>query len=127
MKPYKNLKIWKRSVELATSIYEVTAEFPNEEKYGLVSQMRRSVVSISSNIAEGAGRTSSKEFKQFLNYAYGSSYELETQLIISANLGLVDHAREEPLLKEIDEIQKMIFTFSKSIEKEYSNLNSHNS
>lgn len=73
MNRYKNLKIWKRSVALATEIYKLTSDYPTEEKYGLVSQLRRCTVSISSNIAEGAGRDSNKQFKHFLNIAYGSS------------------------------------------------------
>ncbi len=89
MHNYKNLEVWKRSVELATQIYSLTDHYPKEEKYGLVSQIRRCSVSISSNIAEGAGRGSDKEFKLFLNYVLGSSFELETQLLISINLGLI--------------------------------------
>lgn len=66
MHNYKKLEIWKRSIKLATNIYEITKEFPNEEKYGLVSQLRRCVVSVGSNIAEGAGRDTNKSFKHFL-------------------------------------------------------------
>lgn len=80
MRKYKDLIIWQRSVEFATSIYRVTSEFPSEEKYGLISQMRRCSVSIPSNIAEGAGRSSDKEYQRFLDIAYGSAYELETQI-----------------------------------------------
>lgn len=86
MNRFKNLDIWKRAVELATKIYEVTSDFSVEEKYGLVSQMRRCVVSIGSNIDEGAGRNTNKDFRRFLSLSYGSSYELETQLIIDKNL-----------------------------------------
>lgn len=76
MNRFKNLKIWKRSVKLATEIYEITQKFPAEEKYGLVPQIRRSAISISSNIAEGAGRNTTKDFHRFLGIVYGSSYEL---------------------------------------------------
>jgi len=80
MRKYRNLVIWQRSVELATSVYKITSMFPSEEKYGLISQMRRCAVSIPSNIAEGAGRSSDKDYSRFLEMAYGSAYELETQI-----------------------------------------------
>lgn len=115
MNRYKNLNIWKRSVALATEIYRVTSDYPKEEKYGIVSQLRRCVVSISSNIAEGAGRGSNKQFEHFLNIAYGSSYELETQMIISQNLGFINKEECDKLCSEIVEIQKMIYTFNKKI------------
>jgi len=106
MHNYKNLEVWKRSVELATKVYLLTNSFPNEEKYGLVSQTRRCSVSISSNIAEGAGRGSDKEFKLFLNYALGSCFELETQLLISQNLLFVEKDIQFEVLDELTEIQK---------------------
>ena len=109
MRKYKDLKIWQRSVGLATEIYKTTSEFPQEEKYDLVSQMRRSAVSIPSNIAEGAGRSSDKEYRRFLDIAYGSAYELETQIYISVNLKFIEKDNFQVLTKEIDEIQKMIF------------------
>ena len=79
----KDLKIWNKSVDLAVKIYNVTAAFPVEERFGLISQTRRAAVSISSNISEGAGRNTKGEFKQFLGIANGSAYELQTQLIIA--------------------------------------------
>ncbi len=115
MHRYKKLNIWKRSLALATEIYEVTSKFPQEEKYGLVSQLRRCVVSIGSNIAEGAGRNTKKDFKRFVSIAYGSSCELETQLMIAKNLQLLDKEEGESLFKEIDELQKMMFKFSKKL------------
>jgi four helix bundle protein len=117
MNRYKNLNIWKRSVELASKVYQITQEFPKEEKYGLVSQIRRSVVSISSNIAEGAGRNTDKDFIRFLSIAYGSSYELETQIIIATNLNYISSSNSEELCNEINEIQKMIYTFSNRLKK----------
>lgn len=105
----KELKIWQKAVELATEIYRLTADFPQEERYGLTSQIRRSVVSISSNIAEGAGRNSEKEFVQFLSISNGSAYELQTQLIISKNLGLVATSLDD-ILDQIDQIQKMNYS-----------------
>lgn len=79
MNNFRNLDVWDKAVELATVVYQNTENFPKAELYGLTSQMRRSAVSISSNIAEGAGRGSKNEFKQFLNISTGSCYELETQ------------------------------------------------
>tara|TARA_R110002124_G_scaffold287287_1_gene472283 strand:- start:5485 stop:5835 length:351 start_codon:yes stop_codon:yes gene_type:complete len=113
MHNYKNLEVWKRSVDLATKVYSLTKHFPSEEKFGLVSQTRRCSVSVSSNIAEGAGRGSDKEFKLFLNYALGSCFELETQLLISQNLGLVEEEHHNSILSELTEIQKMIYSLIK--------------
>jgi four helix bundle protein len=103
----KQLKIWGKSVDLATEVYKATAGFPKEERYGLTSQIRRSAVSIPSNIAEGAGRNTPKQFGYFLEIANGSSYELQTQLIISKRLELINDKTVELLLKELDELQKM--------------------
>ncbi len=115
MRKFKELKFWSRSVELATEVYKITSTFPSEEKFGLISQMRRSVISISSNIAEGAGRSSDKEYRYFLEIAYGSLYELQTQLIISQNLNLISSTDFEKLESEIDEIQKMIYVYAKKL------------
>lgn len=103
----KELKIWNKALELAVEIYKATEKFPREETYGLTSQIRRAAVSVPSNISEGAGRNTKGEFKQFLGIANGSSYEVQTQLMISHRLKLVDDITLERLLKEIDEIQKM--------------------
>lgn len=115
MHRYKSLEIWKRSIKFATKIYETTAQFPPEEKYGLISQLRRCVVSISSNIAEGAGRNTNKSFKYFLSMAYGSTCELETQIIISKNMDYISSSKSKKFCAEIDELQKMIFSFSKTL------------
>ncbi len=111
----KELKIWNKAIDLSVMVYKATADFPKEEMYGLTSQIRRSVVSISSNISEGAGRNSNKEFLHFLGIANGSSYELQTQLIISNKLNLITDETLELLVKETEEIQKMNYTFQKII------------
>jgi four helix bundle protein len=116
MHNYKELKVWKKSVDLATLVYSSTQLFPKTEQYGLCQQIRRSVVSISSNIAEGAGRNSDKEFSHFLSIAYGSLYELETQLIISMNLGYISADTFGLMEKEITELQKMIYSLIKKLE-----------
>lgn len=114
MHNFKDLKIWNKSIDLATEVYKATAFFPTEEKYGLTSQIRRCAVSIPSNIAEGAGRNSNGEFRQFLGIANGSAFELETQLILSSRLALSDDYVVEPLLKEIGEIQRMNYKLQES-------------
>ena len=111
----KELKIWKKAIDLTIDVYKATENFPKEEKYGLTSQTRRSAVSVPSNIAEGAGRNSDKEFSHFLGISNGSSYELQTQLIISNKLNLLSDTTVEPLLYRIDEIQKMNYGFQKTL------------
>jgi len=106
MKTHKDLDVWKKSMDIVTEIYRVTKDFPKEEVYGLTNQMRRSVVSIPSNIAEGAGRNSKKEFIQFLYVALGSVSELETQLLIAQNLTYLKDVRQ--FLDQIDSIKKML-------------------
>jgi four helix bundle protein len=111
----KDLKIWNKSMDLAIRVYDLSAKFPTDERYGLISQIRRCAVSIPSNISEGAGRNSNKEFLQFLGIANGSSYELQTQLVITERLGFVDTKICNELLESIDELQKMNFNLQKSI------------
>jgi four helix bundle protein len=109
MHNYKQLKIWTKAIDLVVDIYKITVEFPKEEKYGLISQMRRSAVSVASNIAEGAGRNSEKEFCHFLAIAHGSCYELETQVIVSEKLGLISKERTEEICSRLMEVQKMSY------------------
>lgn len=115
MNNFRKLNIWKKAVQLATDIYISTYNYPREEQYGIVSQMRRSAISISSNVAEGSGRKSNKEFGRFLLIAYGSACELETQLIISKNLDFVDQKQFDQLFNQIEELQKMIYTLNKNL------------
>lgn len=111
----KKLKIWNDSIDLCVDVYKALADMPNDERYGLSSQIKRSAVSIPSNIAEGAGREREKEFYNFLNIAYGSSYELQTQLIISERLNFISQQVNEPLLSKLDEVQKMVYVFKENI------------
>ncbi|WP_194976311.1 four helix bundle protein [Aquiflexum lacus] len=110
MNNYKELDIWKRSIKLAVKVYKATKLFPSEERFGLTSQMRRCAVSVPSNIAEGAGRKSNKEFSQFLSISYASLCELETQVIISEELEFLEITEAEIICKEIEELQKMTFS-----------------
>jgi four helix bundle protein len=113
MDNFRNLIVWKRAVELATCVYRKTVNFPKYELYGLTSQIRRSAVSISSNIAEGAGRRSKKEFANFLGISYGSACELETQLLIANNLEYLKEEDFDFLFNELNEIQKMLYVLEK--------------
>jgi four helix bundle protein len=113
MKGHHRLEVWKRAIEMVTNIYKITEDFPKTEIYGLSMQMRKSAISIPSNIAEGAGRSSKKEFEQFLSIAQGSVSELETQLIIANKLNYISDI--DNLIKELDETSKMILGLSKSL------------
>jgi four helix bundle protein len=117
MHNFKELKFWQKSVDLSVLIYKTTASFPTEEKFGLVSQLRRASVSIASNIAEGSSRNGDKEFLHFLSLSTGSAYEVETQLIIANKLNYIDESMLNELLARLNEIQKMIFSFSKKIKE----------
>ena len=117
MNNLKELKIWNKAIDLAVDVYKATSTFPTDERFGLISQSRRAAVSIPSNIAEGAGRNSIKEFNNFLGIANGSSYELQTQLVIAGKLAILESKILEPLLAQIDELQKMIYGFQHMLEK----------
>ena len=107
---YKELDIWKLSIKLVKRIYEITRHFPKDEMYGLSNQMRRAAVSIPSNIAEGSARNSTKENIRFLQFSIGSLAELDTQMIISKELGYIN---ENILEQELVTIGKKLYTFRK--------------
>ena len=115
MHKLEDLKIWKKAMEIAEKTYLLSAKFPSEEKFGLTSQIRRSAISVPSNIAEGAGRSTRGEFKNFLSIASGSSYELLTQLILSQRLDLIEAEAVQPLISEVVEVQKMNYALIKSL------------
>ncbi len=115
MHKIQELKIWQKSMELATDVYNATLTFPKEETYGLVSQIRRCAVSIPSNIAEGAGRNSNGEFCHFLGISNGSSFELQTQLIISNKLKMIDDTTLNHLIQCINEIRKMNYKLQQTM------------
>lgn len=115
MHNFKELKIWQKSRILAKEIYLLTKNFPVEEKFGLANQMRRSVVSISSNIAEGTGRDSDKDFTRFLSISLASAFELETQIIIASDLEYITDKECISISEKVQESQKMIFGFRKTI------------
>ncbi len=117
MNKYQELKIWDKAMDLVEQIYCLSKVLPDDEKFGLVSQIKRSSVSIPSNIAEGAGRNSLKEFIRFLSIANGSTTELETQLILIERLKFVSKEKVDELLKLCSEIKKMNYALQRSIEK----------
>ncbi|MDR2281832.1 MAG: four helix bundle protein [Sphingobacterium sp.] len=119
MHQYKELKLWQKAIELVSEIYNLTDSFPERERFGLISQINRAAVSIPSNIAEGAGRNSDKEFVQFLAIAHASTYEVETQLIISKNLGYLLDDNLEAMLDKIAELQKMNCVFQQKLKSKY--------
>ena len=112
---FKDLDIWNRSIALVENIYKVTKSFPKEELYGLTSQLRRSAVSIPSNIAEGFGRFHKNEYKQFLHIAIGSCAEVSTQIIIASKLGFLEKGKANILLNELEEISKMTMGIIKKL------------
>jgi four helix bundle protein len=116
---FKELKVWQKSMEIAADVYNLTAKLPSNEKYGLISQINRSVISIPSNIAEGTGRKSPKEFDQFLSVALSSAFELETQILLAGKLKMLENSECSEVLLNLQEIQKMIFGLKKKIEKEF--------
>lgn len=114
MHNFKNIIAWQKSRELVKDIYMLTSKFPKEEIYGLTSQIKRASVSMPSNIAEGTSRTD-KDFSRFLDMAIGSSFELETQLILSNDLGFISYELLEATTSKVSEVQKIIYGFQKNL------------
>lgn len=109
---FRELKIWKESMNLTENVYKFTKSIHSDEKFGLISQINRSALSIPSNIAEGSGRTTGKEFNRFLDIALASSYELETQLILASRIFDLE---TEFIISQLNEIQKMISGFKRRL------------
>jgi four helix bundle protein len=117
MHNYKELKVWQKAMENAKKVFQVTALFPSSEKYGLVSQMNKCAVSIPSNIAEGAGRSSQKEFVQFLSIATGSAYELETQIMLAQSFEFINKEMHDDLILSTTELQRMLYKLRSTIKE----------
>lgn len=118
IKSYKELFVWQKSIKLVKEIFLLTKRFPQSELYGIIAQMRRSAISIPSNIAEGYGRRSTKSYTQFYAIAYGSALELETQLIIAKELGMADEkffTNSEELLLEVSKMLNVMITKMKDL------------
>ncbi|MCQ4034899.1 four helix bundle protein [Kaistella montana] len=115
MHNFEKLLFWQKSIEPLKEVYIVCADLPNDEKFGLISQIKRSVISIPSNIAEGAGRNNDSEFFHFLAIANASSFELQTQLILTRELNLLDAEKVNSLISKLNEIQRMIYSFKANL------------
>src|SRR5204863_1182204 len=112
---YKDLLVWQKGIALAKVIYSLTQRFPAEEKFGLVSQMRRAAVSIPSNLAEGQARRTTGEFVQFISHAEGSAAELDTQLILAVELNFCAKRDAIPIYEAIDELRRMLNALRRKI------------
>jgi four helix bundle protein len=112
---FEDLRAWQCAMTLALNIYETTQDFPKQEIYGLTSQLRRSAVSVPSNIAEGKGRASDRELSQFLNHARGSIYEVQTQLMLANKIGYLDKQQSSQLLSQAAEVGRLLNGLIKAI------------
>jgi four helix bundle protein len=121
LKNYKDLKVWQKAYQLCITIYKLTKHFPKEEQYGLTSQIRRSAVSVPSNIAEGYGRKTTQEYIQSLYIAYGSHCELETQIMISKDLGYIKSDDFQELQQDIGDVERMLKALIKSLQNKHLN------
>ena len=117
LKNYRDLKVWQKSYRLCLDLYRITKIFPKEERYGLTSQIRRSAVSIPSNIAEGYGRKTTADYLRSLYIAYGSVCELETQVLLSGDLNYVNKEYLKALKDDTEEVERMLKALIKSLEK----------
>jgi four helix bundle protein len=108
IRDYKDLQVWQKGMELAKDVYRLTRDFPSDEKFGLVSQMRRAAVSVPSNLAEGQARNTTGEFVQFISHAEGSLAELDTQLRLAVALGFCKPSDAKAVGSQVIEIQKML-------------------
>ncbi len=120
LRNYKDLVVWQKAYSLCLDVYKLTKQFPDEEKYGLTSQIKRAAVSIPSNIAEGYGRKTTKEYIQFLYIAYGSLCELETQLMLAKDLKYSRNMKEDTHVENLREVERMLKSLIKSLEKKIS-------
>ena len=117
MQDYRKIKVWQRSYYLVLKVYKLTETFPKHELYALTSQIRRAAVSIPSNIAEGSAKDSDADFARFLEIALGSAFEMECQLMIANDLDYVAGDDRQSLLREVEELKKMLSGFIKAIRK----------
>jgi len=120
VKDYRELIVWQKAMDLVTAAYRTTANFPKQEVYGLISQMRRAAVSIPSNIAEGQARNTTRDFLQFLAIAYGSLKELETQILIAERLAYIDSHVSKLLMESTTEVARLISGLANSLKKRIS-------
>ena len=117
IKSYKDLIVWQKAISFVSDVYAITKTFPNEEKFGLVNQLNRAVVSIPSNIAEGWGRESSKNYLQFLRISRGSLMEVETLMIISKNLNYINDNNFKHIIEQLEEVSKILQGLIKGVQQ----------
>jgi four helix bundle protein len=117
MRPHEKLDVWKRAIDFVIAIYKATESFPKEERFGLTSQIRRAAVSIPANIAEGAARTSPREFAHFLSNSQGSASELNTELLIAYRLGNMHESEYRALISTLDDLGRMLTGLSRHLQK----------
>ena len=117
MHKLEDLIIWKKAIELTKQVYLICLELPQDERFGLTSQVKRAAISIPSNIAEGSGRNSNKEFSHFLAISLGFAFELQTQLILIKELEILKEEKALELINDTIEIQKMIYSFKNTLNK----------
>ena len=116
-KSYRDLEVWQKSMKLAKRIYEITQGFPTEERFGLTNQLRRASVSVPSNLAEGHARFGAGEFARFISISMGSVAEIETQVLLSTDLGYLKHEVSNEILGDLETIGKMLRGLAKAISK----------
>jgi four helix bundle protein len=121
LRNFKELKVWQKSYALCLKVYKMTNSFPREEVYGLTSQIRRAAVSVPSNIAEGYGKRTTSDYIRSLYIAYGSACELETQVLLSNDLGYVKAKEKERFGEKLGEVERMLKALIKSLQKKHSN------
>jgi four helix bundle protein len=121
LRSYKDLKVWQKSYQLCLAIYKLTKGFPKEELYNLTSQIRRSAVSVPSNIAEGYGRKTTPEYIRSLYIAYGSNCELETQISLAGDLSYIKSEQSKKMQEDIGEVERMLKALIRSLENKHSN------
>jgi four helix bundle protein len=120
LRNYKELNVWQKAYQFCLEVYRVTQKFPQEERYGITSQIRRAAVSVPSNIAEGYGRKTTVDYIRFLYIAYGSHCELETQILLAGDLGYIDAPTAEVLRNGVEEVERMLKALIKSLERKHS-------
>jgi four helix bundle protein len=118
MHNFRELQVWELAMQIAEEVYRLLIYLPREERYELASQLRGCVVSVPSNIAEGSGRGTDKDFAHFLNMALGSSYELETQLLLAKRLFVEVGSKVDPVLPKLHQLQRMLYSLIKKYRKD---------
>ncbi|MGD1921648.1 MAG: four helix bundle protein [Pleurocapsa sp.] len=115
MQDFTKLQVWQKAHTFTINLYKISSTFPKEEKFGLTNQIRRASVSIESNLAEGAGRNSNKDFSRFLDIAQGSAFEVKCQILIAKDLGYIENSKSKLLIDKISEVSRMITSLNQKL------------